>query len=124
VSAKKTQTQLALEEMAWVVLRHAVDLRLAPFMRDYKAGRRARMGGIRGAEKVSGTQDARQALHAWARERYNYHYASAPDATRKDLCGAVAEDLAAKYGIDVTWRTVARWVQNPKPTRRGRPQKS
>ena len=74
-------------------------------------------GGKGAAVKRHGTPAEREAKREAYRVSYAIHAADLPEAGRTVLCGIVAEEFG------VTAHTIAKWVLNPAPTRKGRPRK-
>lgn len=88
------------------------------WQRPLLAGIDASEGGKRGDVKAHGTADEREAEKSKARKLYAREYAKFPEALREHLAKNVEAEMHS-----VTWRTILRWVPNPKPTKRGRPRK-
>jgi len=83
-------------------------------MKQWHAGTKAIEGGIKGQFRRA---SERKAPIERARTRYAFYAAKFPEVTRAKLCEMVGNELK------VAATTVATWVPNPKPTRRGRPKK-
>jgi hypothetical protein len=82
------------------------------------AGLGSKEGGDRGAERTHGSPAERAAKIERAKELYSrYSKRSRSGLERMPLCELVAKDMGVKPA------TIARWVPNPNPTRRGRPRK-